>query len=268
MSCSFEPESGSPTEQRVEPQPAVVKKPVTEPGETVLATAWNVGAKGAAGVVRVLGAEGAHDVITETGTETRLIVSPGAEELAQAIESRTIPIDWSASKETELAAKLTERYLFVAQFYAGGTSNGPLLTAESARATVTLGELDSLGRATGAAGTLTPEMLGTGSAASASLRPPGFVSGEGFARGHLWGRQLGGPGNDPKNLVTLYQNPANHPVMSGYEAEIARALKVGQSVEFSATPVYVPGQVIPRAITIEAQGGDLNLGVSILNQSQ
>jgi hypothetical protein len=41
-----------------------------------------------------------------------------------------------------------------------------------------------------------------------------------YARGHLLGNQLGGAGNEPRNLVTIFQNPANHPVMSGFEAQI------------------------------------------------
>ncbi|NWC00244.1 DNA/RNA non-specific endonuclease [Pseudomonas gingeri] len=58
-----------------------------------------------------------------------------------------------------------------------------------------------------------------GSGPSASIRPPGFVTGgcpNHHQRGHLIGNQLGGSGTDPNNLVTLTEG-SNHPFMYEYE---------------------------------------------------
>ncbi len=61
---------------------------------------------------------------------------------------------------------------------------------------VIFGELDNLGRPTGVTATITQDMIGTGSKASQSIKPPGFLGGgpgsPGHARGHLLGNQLGG----------------------------------------------------------------------------
>ncbi|WP_420824947.1 DNA/RNA non-specific endonuclease [Symmachiella dynata] len=48
------------------------------------------------------------------------------------------------------------------------------------------------------------------------------------ARGHLLGDQLGGSGNEVRNLDTLEQNAANSPVMRGYEAAIRQAVEGGR----------------------------------------
>jgi hypothetical protein len=76
---------------------------------------------------------------------------------------------------------------------------------------INYGALDSLGRPTGASAILTPDRLGTGTRASQSITPPGYVTDANFARGHLIGRQLGGSGSEPGNLVTIFQNPAIRP---------------------------------------------------------
>jgi hypothetical protein len=132
------------------------------------------------------------------------------------------------------------------------------------------GAPDALGRPTGIVARITRAMINTGTKASQSIIPPGW-RGDGRlfneARGHLLGRQLGGSGHVAKNLVTLQQNPANSPVMSGFEKEIRRAVEGGQNVRYSSRPVYKGTSVTPRGITLRAKGsGGFYLYVTILNR--
>ena len=97
---------------------------------------------------------------------------------------------------------------------------------ESGSGSVTYDELDSLGRTTGIEAAITQDMIGTGSPAKSSIKPAGFGGqAQGHARGHLLGNQLGGSGSDPRNLVTIYQNPVNHPLMSSIEANVRKAVE-------------------------------------------
>lgn len=122
---------------------------------------------------------------------------------------------------------------------------------------VKYGELDSLGRTTGVEAVITPDMIGTGSPAKSSIKPAGFGGQtQGHARGHLLGNQLGGSGSDPRNLMTIYQNPVNHPVMSSIEANVRKAVEGGQIVNYKVTPIYNGNNLIPRGITIQATGDD------------
>ena len=133
---------------------------------------------------------------------------------------------------------------------------------------VIYGELDSLGRPTGINATITSDMIGTGSSASSSIKPPGFLGGgEGHARGHLLGRQLGGSGKDPRNLVTLYQNPVNTPVMSSFERKVRKAVEAGETINYSATPIYKGTELVPSGVTLNAKAsGEFQLDVTILNR--
>ena len=139
---------------------------------------------------------------------------------------------------------------------------------ESSSGSIIYGELDSLGRTTGIEATIMPDMIGTGSPAKSSIKPVGFGGqAQGHSRGHLLGKQLGGSGSDPRNLVTIYQNPVNHPVMSSIEVRVRRAVEGGQIVNYKVTPIYEGNNLIPRGITIQAQGsGDLNIYQTILNR--
>jgi DNA/RNA non-specific endonuclease len=131
------------------------------------------------------------------------------------------------------------------------------------------GALDALGRPTGVRATITDSMLGTGTAANPSIIPPGW-SGNGTlfneARGHLLGRQLGGSGDVPGNLVTLQHNPVNSPVMRGFENQVRNAIEGGQTVAYSSTPIYNGTNLVPRGVTLSGRGsGGFNLNVTILN---
>jgi hypothetical protein len=135
---------------------------------------------------------------------------------------------------------------------------------------VIFGELDEFGRPTGVTATITKDMIGTGSPAKNSIRPPGFggqVSGH--ARGHLLANVLGGSGKDVRNLVTLFQNPTNTPIMRGFEKEVKDAVMSGQTVRYNVVPIYEGSNPIPKAITIKARGtGGFSLDVTIFNKQK
>ncbi|SIH18911.1 Uncharacterised protein [Mycobacteroides abscessus subsp. abscessus] len=130
--------------------------------------------------------------------------------------------------------------------------------------------LDNLGRPTGITARITPDMIGTGAKAG-KAKPPGWVDNSGFARGHLFARQLGG-GKGSENIVTLIQRPVNAPVMSGFEGAVRTAVEgtkdvPGQIVNYTVTPLYKGSELMPAAVQIIAKGEDgFNLAVTILNR--
>ena len=118
------------------------------------------------------------------------------------------------------------------------------------------GELDHLGRPTGVYARLDKTMINTGTHANPDIQPPGFITGKDSnrARGHLLGRQLGGSGDDVRNLVTIQQRPTNTPVMSKIEGNIRKALERGEIIDMNVTPIYKGDCRIPAGITIKASG--------------
>lgn len=133
--------------------------------------------------------------------------------------------------------------------------------------------LDSLGRATSADALLTKAMINTGTTASKDIRPTGFISGLSpyyHSRGHLIGRQLGGSGDKPENLVTLYQNPVNTPYMTKYENMVRQALETGETIRYRVTVRYQEDALLCQELQIEAksvsQNGTLNFNIVILNE--
>lgn len=133
---------------------------------------------------------------------------------------------------------------------------------------VTYHGTDSSGRPQGVDAELTARSLGTGTKANPGILPPGFGGrAAGHARAHLLARLLGGSGYDVRNIVTLFQTPANSPVMRDFEAQVADALRAGEGVKFSATPIYVGSEPAPRGITLSAAGsGGFQLDVTVVNQ--
>ncbi|MEL4889785.1 DNA/RNA non-specific endonuclease [Pectobacterium betavasculorum] len=130
------------------------------------------------------------------------------------------------------------------------------------------GELDHLGRPTGVRARLDSSYINTGTHANPSIQPPGFITGAGSnrARGHLLGRQLGGSGDDVRNLVTIQHRPVNTPDMSSIEGRIRKALERGEIVDVSVTPIYKGPSRIPAGITMNAQGsGGFFESVTLLN---
>jgi filamentous hemagglutinin len=59
--------------------------------------------------------------------------------------------------------------------------------------------------------------------------------------------------------VTLFEQ-ANSPAMRGFEMQVANAVRGGQTVTYSVTPIYEGANLIPRGVTITAKGsGNLDL---------
>lgn len=90
--------------------------------------------------------------------------------------------------------------------------------------------------------TLTSSNMTGGSGPSASIKPPGFVSGvcpHHHQRGHLIGNHLGGSGTEAKNLVTLTEG-SNHPFMYEYEKMVYDHVKknAGTSFTYRVTACY------------------------------
>src|SRR5215213_5813874 len=112
---------------------------------------------------------------------------------------------------------------------------------------VEYGHVDpATGQRSGVSATITPAMVAAaaedklGSAADPDIRPPGFdqLPARNRARAHLLGRQLGGSGDLPANLVALYQIRANTPVMRNYETAVAEAVRAGETVRYTVRPRY------------------------------
>ncbi|MFK7101517.1 DNA/RNA non-specific endonuclease [Flavobacterium oreochromis] len=112
--------------------------------------------------------------------------------------------------------------------------------------------LDNLGRPTGGFAEVTQSTLGTGTSASSSVSPPGWLGGEHphhQQRGHLISNNHGGSGTDKRNLVTITDG-TNHPGMTKYENKITKHVKAGNTVLVEVKPVYNGDELIPHKITI------------------
>jgi hypothetical protein len=143
--------------------------------------------------------------------------------------------------------------------------------------TVQYGRVDpATGQRSGIRATITPTMVAAaardelGTAADPSIRPPGWnqLPARNRARGHLLGRQLGGSGDLPANLVALYQTRANTPVMRDYESAVAEAVRAGETVRYAVRPRYPTDSFEgpPSAIWISATGDrGFRLEVTIAN---
>jgi hypothetical protein len=146
--------------------------------------------------------------------------------------------------------------------------------------TVQYGQVDpTTGQRSGVRATITPAMVAAaardelGSAADPGIRPPGLdqLPPRNRARAHLLGRQLGGSGDLPANLVALYQTRANTPVMRDYESAVAEAVQAGETVHYTVRPTYPSRRFVgaPSAIRITASGDrGFHLQVTIANTPQ
>jgi hypothetical protein len=145
---------------------------------------------------------------------------------------------------------------------------------------VDYGHIDpATGQRSGVSATITPAMVAAaahdqlGSAADPDIRPPGLdqLPARNRARAHLLGRQLGGTGDLPANLVALYQTRANTPVMRDYETMVAEAVRAGETIRYKVRPIYPSPsyQGAPSAIRITAIGNrGFRLDVTIANTPQ
>src|SRR5215213_3570785 len=131
----------------------------------------------------------------------------------------------------------------------------------------------------GVRATITPAMVAAaahdqlGSAADPDIRPPGLdqLPARNRARAHLLGRQLGGTGELPANLVALYQTRANTPVMRDYATTVAEAAHTGETIRYRVRPIYPSpsSRGAPSAIQITASGDrGFRLQVTIANTPQ
>jgi hypothetical protein len=165
---------------------------------------------------------------------------------------------------------LLEGYSASGDIVLGVPSNLAPLTAPAATAAahVDYGSVNAAGQAQGIEATITRKMLDTGSTAESSIRPPGFVSGaQNHSRGHLLARMLGGRGDDERNLVTLYQQDTNSPVMSDFERQVYLAVDAGEVVNYRVTPIYEEGGPIPTSVALQARVSDgLDISVTIVNR--
>lgn len=140
--------------------------------------------------------------------------------------------------------------------------------AATARRRVDYGSVNAAGQAQGIDATITRAMLDTGSTADSSIRPPGFAGGaQNHSRGHLLARMLGGSGSEERNLVTLFQQDTNSPVMSDFERHVYLAVDAGEVVNYRVTPIYEEGSLIPTSVALQARGSDgLDISVTIVNR--
>lgn len=144
---------------------------------------------------------------------------------------------------------------------------GQLATPGWQRPNIRPSELNADRQAGRVEATAIASMLGTGTKANWRIRPPGFEGRDaGHGRGHLYPKDLGGDGNDRRILVTLSQNPTNHPHMSGFDKRVAQQVRSGEVVEYSATPLYTPGVGPPGTILMTATGSKgTRMGRIVLN---
>ncbi|MFD0335487.1 DNA/RNA non-specific endonuclease [Streptomyces erythrogriseus] len=73
----------------------------------------------------------------------------------------------------------------------------------------------------------------------------------GYAQGHLLARQLGGDGEDRRNLVPLYAR-VNTPEMRDIETEIAGRIQGNETILYSVIPDYGSGGNVPTSLTLTA----------------
>ena len=122
---------------------------------------------------------------------------------------------------------------------------------------IRLGERNAEGQATRVAATITQPMIGAGTKVDRRITPPGWLGDGGQynqGRGHLLANQLGGRGDDPRNLATLTQNPTNSSHMTTFENATKRRVRRGEVIEYSITPLYSDGTLAPEAVLMTAAG--------------
>ncbi|WP_149256751.1 DNA/RNA non-specific endonuclease [Actinomadura sp. K4S16] len=75
-----------------------------------------------------------------------------------------------------------------------------------------------------------------------------------YSRCHLLADQLGGDGRLHENLFTCIHSPLNDPNMKKLENQVAAAVKRGEIVDYTVTPIYRRGQAMPSMIRMTARG--------------
>lgn len=55
--------------------------------------------------------------------------------------------------------------------------------------------------------------------------------------------------------------------MSSFERQVRKAVEAGETIKYSATPIYKGNQLVPSGVTLSANGsGGFQLDVTILNR--
>jgi hypothetical protein len=129
------------------------------------------------------------------------------------------------------------------------------------------GSINEHGQRSGVRALLDSSNLGGKTKPRPSEPIPSYVPGQ-DNRTHLLGAFIGGSNRDPRNFVAMFRE-ANNPEMLRHEYQIRDALKAGQQVDYSATPIYGGTDSGPLGITMSARGSGpdpLMLDVTILNK--
>jgi RHS repeat-associated protein len=133
----------------------------------------------------------------------------------------------------------------------------PKFNRNAPNGSIDYGGFDKHNRPTGIRAVLTRALLGRklGTRVTGKFNPPGWVEGAtNRGRGHLLGKQLGGSGSDPRNIVTIVQEPVNNSLMKRSENAVRRAVESGETVSYSVAPIYRGTEGMPAGFRIRAQG--------------
>ena len=175
---------------------------------------------------------------------------------------------------------------------------GPAVTQEApASGTVWYGELDELGRATGAVATVTYDSMEAGMARSrddtSDIEPSGWGYNEEvdiampngtvyhgllFNRSHLIAKSLGGD-EEVRNLITATRTQNVGANVNGSEGGMAYAEGLTRSwlhehrdgsVYYAATPVYEGSELVARSVLVDVltSDGSINQRVEVFNAAR
>lgn len=216
---------------------------------------------------------------------TTKVIDPGPAEVAnntkitQAAPPQQPPVVGAmVSQEPSGGSELLQQLVDTAGLVIGQATNpdgnGTSDDDQRCQTTIRYGQQDNHGRATAVTAKLC-NPLPEGTEANDNIHPSGWPSnnkGNIFSRGHLLARQLGGDGNNPDNLVTIYQKPTNAPDMSGLESRVKReVVGANQTVYYTSTAIYCDKKdsfaEMPNGIYVWARADNgFNLGYAISNE--
>lgn len=86
-------------------------------------------------------------------------------------------------------------------------------------------------------------------------------------RGHLLAGQLGGSGEDLRNLVPLFPQ-ANRTVMKKNEGRIAARIQAGETMYYSVTPEYEGANLVPVRLHLGWIGNLGGAGYAVINNNR
>ncbi|WP_405535087.1 DNRLRE domain-containing protein [Streptomyces sp. NBC_00075] len=89
----------------------------------------------------------------------------------------------------------------------------------------------------------------------------------GMDRGHLLAGQLGGSGEDLRNLVPLFPQ-ANRTVMKKNEGRIAARIQAGETMYYSVTPEYEGANLVPVRLHLGWIGNLGGAGYAVINNNR